>query len=136
MERRSGHNGRYDPLRQQIEGLYVVARDAAEEVLEAYVDQRLYPLDGLVRSCRQHSLLQEGEERLGEPIQLRLDPRRGLGQDQRTDMRRAEDRLVGTASLLTAALQDLELVACISGRVGPPAQLAAAMLDISAYCAT
>jgi len=120
MERRSGHNGRYDPLRQQIQGLYIVARDAEQEILKAYVDQRLYPLDGLVRRCRQHCLLQEGEERLGEPIQLRLDPRRGLGQHQRAEMRRAEDRPVGTASLLTAALQDLELVAGIIWCVGPP----------------
>ncbi len=48
VERRSGHNGRYDLLRQQIEGLYV--SDAAQEILETYVDQRLYPLDGLA-SC-------------------------------------------------------------------------------------
>jgi len=73
VERRSGHNGRYDLLRQQIEGLYVVSRDAAHEILEAYVDQRMYPLDSVARRCRQHGLLQEGEERRRDLIQLCLD---------------------------------------------------------------
>src|SRR6266567_9237851 len=120
VERRSGQQGWDDLLRQQIEGLYVVTRDAAQEILEADVDQRLQPLDSLTRGCRKHGLLQEGEGLLGEAIQLRLDPRLSLGQDQRAELRRAEDRPVRTANLLTAALQDLELVAGVSGRVGAP----------------
>ena len=135
VQRRSGHNGRYDLLRQQIEGLYVGSRDAAHEILEAYVDQRLYPLDSVARRGRQHGLLQEGQERRRELIQLRLGCCPGLGQHQHAELHRAEDRPVGTASLLTALLQDLELVTGIIWCVGPPAQLAAAMFDTSAYCA-
>jgi hypothetical protein len=62
--RRSGYNGRYDLLRQQIEGLKVIDCDTAQEILEASVDQRLYPLDGVSRCCRHYGLLHEGEERL------------------------------------------------------------------------
>lgn len=34
MERRSGHNGRYNLLSQQSKGLYLVASDATQEMLE------------------------------------------------------------------------------------------------------
>ncbi len=87
MERRSGHIVRDHLLCQQIVGFDVVTRDGADEILEAHVDQHLYPLDSLARRCRHQGLLHGGEERLGKLIQLRLDGRRGLGQDQRAEQR-------------------------------------------------
>ena len=57
VERGSGYNGRDDLLREQIEGLDVVASDAAQDILEADVDERLYPLDGLPRRGRYRGLL-------------------------------------------------------------------------------
>lgn len=53
-------------LRQQREGLDVVASDTAQEVLEADVDKRLHPLDGVVGRGRHHGLPQEGLQRLGK----------------------------------------------------------------------
>jgi hypothetical protein len=47
-----GQQGRDDLLCQQREGLDVEALDAAQEILEADIDQRLHPLDGLPRRCR------------------------------------------------------------------------------------